>query len=208
VLVNDDAELGLVRTSAEELRAAGVTAASSAVARVHVLRDAQVRAVERVELADGEATLPLERVLDPAGSLLRLLRAVADRREERPGQRAVSLHLVEQPRRRQLHGRDSVHGLVEHDDCDVLAVGLGLIEQRFVCIVPWSSFDCGSNDESNVTQMSVWPVDSTNEVQCEAVRKMVGEISDPLHVRRKVLSLGRSRIIAPTAACRFPSSSP
>jgi hypothetical protein len=69
----------------------------------------------------------------------------------------------------------------------------------FVCIVPWSNFELESNVESKVTQMSVWPVDSTNEVQCDAVRNTVGEISDPLQVRRSAPSLGRRRIIAPTA---------
>jgi hypothetical protein len=61
-----------------------------------VLRDAKVGRVERIGLADCEAALAVEGVLNPARSLLRLLRAVADRREQRPDR----LHLVEQPRRR------------------------------------------------------------------------------------------------------------
>jgi hypothetical protein len=47
-------------------------------------------------------------------------------------------------------------------DCRWLYSGL-------VCIVPCSSFEFESKDGSNVTQMSVWPVDSTNDVQCDAV---------------------------------------
>ena len=94
-----DAHLGvrLVRAGTEELRPAGVATARSAATCIDILRDAQVGGVERAELADCEAALAVERVLDPAGSLLRLLRAVADRREERPVQRPGRLHPVEQP---------------------------------------------------------------------------------------------------------------
>jgi hypothetical protein len=60
------------------------------------------------------------------------------------------------------------------------------------------SFDEAVKLESNVTQMSVWPVDSTNEVQCDAVKNTVGAMSEPLHTIRSWLSLGRRRIIAPT----------
>jgi hypothetical protein len=60
-------------------------------------------------------------------------------------------------------------------------------------MVPCSNFDFEVKLESKVTQMSVWPVDSTNDVQCDAVRKTVGEINEPLQTIRNWLSLGRKR---------------
>src|SRR6266508_3526935 len=67
---------GLGRAAAEELRPAGIAAAGPAITGRLVLRDAQIRLVQRVELADGVPPLHREGAGDAAGSGLRLLDAV------------------------------------------------------------------------------------------------------------------------------------
>src|SRR6266511_1793276 len=90
----------LSSTGAEELRAARVTAAGAAVAGDLRLREAQPNVVQRPELPDRVPPLHRERVRDPTGPRFRLLGPVADRRKQLVLERAVRLHLVEQPRLR------------------------------------------------------------------------------------------------------------
>jgi hypothetical protein len=139
---------------------------------------------ERVELPARDPALACERIDLAARRIRRFLIPVADRREVRPVQRLVLLHLVEQAGRRQLDGCDGGDRMIERDHRDVLRIGRPLVVEGVR--VHRSVVERGVLRELRVERDPhvADPILLEEDVQWDAVRKTVGETSEPEQTMR------------------------